>query len=70
MKRILVTSWLSDFLFARLPFLERKAPWYRRYRITASPWVPAVLIAPLAVFLLLVGGRRFRTSPGDETDEQ
>lgn len=46
MKKILLTSWLTDTLFAHLPFLEKKAPWYRRYRFTASPWVPAALATP------------------------
>jgi hypothetical protein len=68
-KRILLTSWLTDVLFTRLPFLEKKAPWYRRYRLTASPWVPAALIAPLALFLLIEGVRQYLASPTTEPDE-
>jgi hypothetical protein len=66
MKRILLTSWLTDTLFARLPFLEKKAPWYRRYRLTASPWVPAALIAPLALFLLIEGVRQYLSTSSDQ----
>jgi hypothetical protein len=70
MKKILLTSWLTDTLFARLPFLEKKAPWYRRYRLTASPpWVPAALIAPLALFLLIEGLRQYLASPSTESNE-
>lgn len=69
MKKILLTSWLTDTLFARLPFLEKKAPWYRRYRFTASPWVPAALMAPLALFLLIAGGRQYLVSPSSCSDE-
>lgn len=67
MKKILLTSWLTDTLFARLPFLAKKAPWYRRYRLTSSPWVPAVMIAPLTLFLLIEGLRRYLTSPDDRS---
>lgn len=70
MKKILLTSWLTDTLFARLPFLEKKAPWYRRYRLTTSPWVPAALIAPLALFLLIEGIRQYVTSLSDESERQ
>ena len=69
MKKILLTSWLTDILFSRLPVLEKKAPWYRRYRLTASPWMPAVLIAPLALFLLIEGIRRYLSSSSDESDQ-
>jgi hypothetical protein len=69
MKKILLTSWLTEALFARLPFLERKSPWYRRYRFGASPWVPAALIAPLALFLLIVGGRQYRASRSTESNQ-
>lgn len=69
MKKILLTSWLTDTLFARLPFLEKKAPWYRRYRLTESPWVPAALIAPLALFLLIEGIQEYLSSPSDESDQ-
>lgn len=69
MKRILLTSWLTEMLFSRLPFLEKKAPWYRRYRLTASPWMPAALIAPLALFLLIEGIRRYVSSSPDESEQ-
>lgn len=63
MKKLLLTSWIADTLIARLPFLERKAPWYRRYRVTRSPWVPAAMVAPLALFLLIEWARRFLPAP-------
>lgn len=63
MKKILFTSWLTDTIFARLPFLQKKAPWYRRYTVTSSPWVPAALIAPLTLFLLIEGLRRRLPAP-------
>lgn len=69
MKKILLTSWLTDTLFAHLPFLEKKAPWYRRYRFTASPWVPAALATPLALFLLIEAIRRYLSSPSPESDQ-
>jgi hypothetical protein len=69
MKKLLLASWLTDTLFARLPFLEKKAPWYRRYRFTASPWVPAALVTPLALFLLIEGIRRYLSSPSTESDQ-
>ena len=69
MKRILLTSWLTEMLFSRLPFLEKKAPWYRRYRLTASPWMPAALMAPLALFLLIEGIRRYLSSSPDESEQ-
>jgi hypothetical protein len=69
MKRILLTSWIADTLFARLPFLERKAPWYRRYRLNASPWLPVALVAPLATFLLIEGLRRRFLSRSTESDQ-
>lgn len=68
MKKILLTSWLADTVFARLPFLPKKAPWYRRYRVTASPWVPAALIAPLALFLLIESLRPRPVSPSTDSD--
>lgn len=67
MKKILLTSWLTELLVSRLPFLEKKSPWYRRYRLTASPWVPAALIGPLALFLLIEGIRHYLSS-SDESD--
>ncbi len=69
MKKIVLMSWLTDMLFSRLPFLERKAPWYRRYRLTASPWVPAALVAPLALFLLIEGSRQYLSSSPDKSDQ-
>ena len=67
MKKIVLTSWLTDMLFSHLPFLERRAPWYRRYRLTASPWIPAALIAPLALFLLIAGIRQYLSSSSHES---
>jgi hypothetical protein len=69
MKKILLTSWIADTLFARLPFLERKAPWYRRYHLNASPWLPVALVAPLALFLLIEGLRRRLITPSREADQ-
>jgi hypothetical protein len=67
MKKILVTAWLADFLAEHVPFLRKKTPWYRQYRVPASPWVPATLITPFALFVLWKAIERARSGSDDSS---
>lgn len=58
---LLTASWLTGLLPDWTFLGVKKTPWYRRSWIMTARWVPAVLVAPLAVFLVWKGIGRLRS---------
>lgn len=70
MKKIFATAWLDTWLTGMLPgrtFLPgKRTPWYRRTLPSGAPWLAAVLIAPLALFLAWKGTSLLRNKKSSE----
>ena len=59
MKRFLaktvITGWVAGKLPDRIPFTEKKVPWWRRYQLLRSPWTVVALSAPFGIFVAWKG---------------
>lgn len=63
MKRFMTASWIADtkasILSSSAIFRGRDTPWYGKTLRTSRSWVPAILMAPLAVYVLWKASARW-----------
>lgn len=66
MKKVFTSDWLTEILPMRILRLQNAGAPSRRHSIPSTPWLPASLMAPFVVFLLVTGARKLRNrnAPG------
>lgn len=61
-------AWLAGLLPDQFLWLGKKTPWYRQSWMANAPWLAAVLMAPLGLFLLYKGASLLRSRTTSQSE--